>query len=110
MKLVIAILVVALIVAKVVKSALEKVSSSAKPETLCSTCVNVYRVKGSNGKELIYCNYTSDLREVAFAVRECTGYRSNNVVPLTRVIGFAPAEAPSQKEAFPAVAILIERE
>ena len=75
-----------------------------------TTCVNVYRVKGGNGKELIYCNYTSDLREINFEVCECTGYRSNNIVPLTRVIGFAPVEGLSREEAFPAVAIRIERD
>lgn len=109
MELVIVILF-ALIVAKLVKSGLRSVSMPARPETLCETCVNVYRVKGGNGKELIYCNYTSDLREINFPVCECTGYRSKNIVPLTRVIGFAPVEGLSREEAFPAVAIRIERE
>jgi hypothetical protein len=84
--------------------------ASTKRETLCATCVNVYRVKGANGTELIYCNYTSDLREINFPVCECTGYRSNNIVPVTRVVGFAPVEGVSREEAFPAVAIWIERE
>jgi hypothetical protein len=111
MELVIVILVVALIVArKLVKSGLGRVSASGKLETLCATCVNVYRVKGANGKELIYCNYTSDLRAINFPVCECTGYRSNNIVPVTRVVGFAPAEGLNREESFPAVAIWIERE
>jgi len=110
MESVIVIIVIVLIVAKLVKAGKRGVSTSVKPGTLCATCVNVYRVKGANGKELTYCNYTSDLRAIKFAVRECTGYRSNNIVPLTRVIGFAPVETPDYEEAFPAVAIRIERE
>ena len=111
MELVIVILVIALIVArKLVKSGLKSASASAKPETLCATCVNVYRVKGAKGKELVYCNYTSDLRAINFEVCECTGYRNNNVVSVTRVIGFAPVEEVNREEAFPAVAIWIERE
>lgn len=87
-----------------------KANSVAKANALCSTCVNVYNVKGFGGKELVFCNYTSELRAIKFAVRECTGFRSNNIVPLTRVIGFAPFEGLGQEEAFPAVAIRIERE
>jgi hypothetical protein len=110
MVLVIVIIVIALIAAKLVKAGKESVSAAEKSETLCATCVNVYRVKGANGTELIYCNYTSDLRAIDFEVCECTGYRSRNIVPLTRVIGFAPVEASAYDEAFPAVAIRIERE
>ncbi len=111
MKLLIVILVIMLMLArKLLKSGSGKASASGKLGTLCSTCVHVYRVKGGNGKELIYCNYTSDLRSINFEVCECTGYRSNNIVPLTRVIGFAPVEGLSREEAFPAVAIRIERD
>ena len=111
MELVIVILAVALIVAsKLVKAGSEGVSTSKKSGTLCVTCVNVHRVKSAKGKELIYCNYTSDLRAINFEVCECTGYRSTNIVPLTRVIGFAPGETSEYEEAFPAVAIRIERE
>ncbi len=111
MLLTIVILMIALFVAhKLVKAGKGSVSISAKPETLCTTCVNVYRVRGGNGKELIYCNYTSDLRVINFEVCECTGYRSNCIVPLTRVVGFAPVEGLNHEEAFPAVAIRIERD
>ena len=110
MESVIVIIVVAFIVAMLVKAGKGSVSTSEKSETLCATCVNVYRVKGANGRELIYCNYTSDLRPIDFEVCECTGYRSRNIVPLTRVIGFAPVGTPDYEEAFPAVAIRIERE
>jgi hypothetical protein len=111
MELIIVILVIALIVArKLVKTSKRGDSASDKSETLCATCVNVYRVKGANGKELIYCNYTSELREINFEVCECTGYLSKYIVPLPRVIGFAPGEGLSRKEAFPAVAIRTKRE
>jgi len=111
MELVIVILVIALMVApKLVKTCLGIVSPSEATESLCATCVNVYRVKGANGKKLIYCNYTSDLRAINFEVCECTGYRNRDIVPLTRVVGFAPVEAPEHEEAFPAVAIWISKE
>src|SRR5262249_12000644 len=95
-------------VAKLIKSF--RAESTARADALCNTCVNVHSVKGFGGKELIFCNYTNDLRAIKFAVCECTGYRSNGIVPVTRVIGFAPVEAPEYEEAFPAVAIRIERE
>jgi hypothetical protein len=111
MELLVVILIIAVYVAtRLAKAGKKGVSTSVKPETLCATCANVYRVKGATGKELIYCNYTSDLRAIGFAVCECTGYRSNHIVPLTRVIGFAPEEALDHEEAFPAVAIRIERD
>ena len=110
MELAIVIIVITILVVKLAKAGSGSVSNSAKSETLCATCVNVYRVKGASGKELIYCNYTSDLRAIDFEVCECTGYRSRNIVPLTRVVGFAPVEPPDYEEAFPAVAIRIERE
>jgi len=111
MKLTVVILVIALLIArKLLKSGSGKVSASGKIETLCASCANVYRVKGGKGKELIYCNFTTDLRPINFEVCECTGYRSNNIVPLTRVIGFAPVEGVEREEAFPAVAIRIERD
>jgi len=111
MELVIVILAVALIVVrKLVKAGMGRISTSEGTETLCASCVNVYRVKGANDKELIFCNYTSDLRAIDFEVRECTGYRSKHIVPVTRVVGFAPVEASDHEEAFPAVAIRIRRE
>ena len=110
MYIIIAIIVCATAAAVVKLMKSFKAERTAKANALCSTCVNVYNVKGVGGKELVFCNYTSELRAIKFAVRECTGYRSNNVVPLPRVIGFAPVEASSREEAFPAVAIRIERE
>jgi len=111
MELVIVILVIALMVApKLVKAWLGLGSASKGSGSLCATCVNVYRVKGGNGKELIYCNYTSDLRAINFEVCECTGYRNRNIVPLTRVVGFAPADTSDYEETFPAVAIWISKE
>lgn len=87
-----------------------RATSVAQGNALCSTCVNVHNVKGYGGKELVFCNYTSELRAIKFAVSECTGYRDRNVVPLTRVVGFAPVEGADREEAFPAVAIRIVRE
>lgn len=103
-------IIVRVIVAVVRKLISFKANSVAKADALCSTCVHVYKVKGFGGKELVFCNYSSELRAIKFAVRECTGYRSNVIVPLTRVIGFAPVEGLGREEAFPAVAIRIERD
>ncbi len=108
-------IIIAIVMCSVVAGTVKLVSSFkrksvAKGNALCGTCVNVHNVKGFGGKELVYCNYTSELRAIKFAVRECTGYCSNRIVPLTRVIGFAPVEGLSREEAFPAVAIRIERE
>ena len=107
--------IMAIIVYAVVAGAVKlvrsfKAKSVAKAKGLCNTCVNVHKVKGFGGKELVFCNYTSELRAIKFAVCECTGYRNKNIVPLTRIVGFAPFGTMEREEAFPAVAIRISRE
>jgi hypothetical protein len=88
---------------KAIKTAAVKVRANA----LCNTCVNVYSVKGYGGKELIFCNYTSELRAIKFAVCECTGYHEKNIAPVVRVAGFVPTNEVSSGEAFPAIIVRI---
>ncbi len=106
MEIIVVIVVIAVIAAKLLNS-LRPVSSSAKAETLCASCVNVYRVRGVSGRELIFCNYTSDLRAIKFAVCECTGYRNRDVAPVARVAGFVRLNEIGNTEAFPATVIRI---
>jgi hypothetical protein len=110
MYIIIAIMVYAIVAGAVKLIRSFKGKSVAKASGLCSTCVNVYNVKGYGGKELVFCNYTSELRAIKFVVCECTGYRSKNIVPLTRIVGFAPFETIDREEAFLAVAIRIGRD
>jgi hypothetical protein len=44
--------------------------------SLCSSCRFSHVVRGFNREELIFCGYTFPLREVLFAVKECTDFRS----------------------------------
>ena len=106
--------VVIVIIASVVAAALvgwyksvKSAAAAAKAGTLCNTCVNVHSVKGLGGKEQIFCNYTSELRAIKFAVCECTGYRNKNVAPVVRVAGFVRADEISTGEAFPAIVVRI---
>ena len=104
MEIIVVIIVIAVIAARLLSS-LRPASSSAKAETLCTSCVNVYRVRGVGGRELIFCNYTSDLRAIKFVVCECTGYRNRNIAPVTRVAGFVRVDEIEQ--AFPATVIRV---
>src|SRR4051794_33233553 len=77
-------------------------AAAARANALCNTCVNVHNVKGFGGKQMVFCNYTSELRAIKFAVCECTGYRNKNVVPEVRVVGFVRIDEMGTGEAFPA--------
>ena len=71
------ILILSIIVALLLKLvSVRKAKRAAMADALCHRCVHVHKVKGS-GKELLFCNYSSELRAIKFAVRECTGFRSD---------------------------------
>jgi hypothetical protein len=76
-------------------------------DALCHRCVHVHKVKGFSGKELLFCNYGSELREIGFAVSECTGFRCHTEPTPVRVAGFVRFDELSQEEAFPATVIRI---
>jgi hypothetical protein len=84
--------------------------SAAMASALCHRCVHVHKVKGFSGKELLFCNYSSELRGLKFAVRECTGFTSNVAAPApVRVAGFVRLDEVTDEEAFPARVIRISR-
>jgi hypothetical protein len=74
---------------------------------LCNSCVNVHSIKDYRGRELIYCNYGSELRAIKFAVCECTGYKDKNVAPVARIAGFVRSDEINTAEAFPAIVVRI---
>lgn len=82
-------------------------AAAARANALCGSCANVHSVKGFGGKELIFCNYTSELRAIKFAVCECTGYRDKNIAPVTRIVGFVRLDEIDTGEAFPATVVRI---
>src|ERR1700734_1268220 len=105
-------IIIAIVVCAVVAGAMKlgksfKAKSVAKGDGLCNTCVNVHNVKGFGGKELVFCNYTSELRPIKFAVSDCTGYRDKNIAPVARVAGFVRIDEISPGEAFPAIVVRI---
>ncbi len=106
------ILILGMIVALLLKLvSLRKAKSAAMAGALCHGCVHVHKVKGVSGKQLLFCHYSSELRAIRLAVRECTGFRSDSAPASTpvRVAGFVRAEELGSEEAFPATVIHISR-
>ena len=85
-------------------------AAAARVNGLCKSCVNVHSVKGFGGRELTFCNYTSELRAIKFGVCECTGYRDRNIAPVVRVAGFVRIDEVRTGEAFPATVVRISRD
>jgi hypothetical protein len=105
------ILILGIIVALLLKLvSLRKAKSAAMANALCHGCVHVHKVKGSS-KQLLFCSFGSELRPIKFAVRECTGFRSDSAPAPTpvRIAGFVRVEELSGEEAFPATVIHISR-
>ena len=48
--------------------------TAKRREALCPTCAYAVAQKGFNGEELTSCNLGGGLRELKFAVCECTAY------------------------------------
>lgn len=106
------ILILGIIVGLLIKLvSMREAKSAAMANALCHGCVHVHKVKGYNGKVLLFCNFGSELRAVKFAVRECTGFCSNSAASPApvRVAGFVRVEELSDEEAFPATVIRIGR-
>jgi len=64
---------------------------------LCTSCVHAVANKGFKGEQLTFCNY-GELRELKFAVCECTVYCDKNAPKPNKTIGFVtPGEAARPK-------------
>lgn len=62
-------------------------------ETLCPTCTYAVTQKGFSGEELTSCCLGGGLRQMPFAVSECTAYTDRRIARVVRVAGFVrPAE------------------
>ena len=106
-----AILIAGIVIGLIMKLvSIREARSAARANALCHKCANVHRVKGTGGKELLFCNFGSELRAIRFSVCECTGYRSNEEPTPVRIAGFVRLDELNNEEAFPAVAIRIARE
>ena len=57
-------------------------------EALCPTCIYAVVQKGFNGEELTSCSLGGGLRELTFAVRECTAYVDRRTPKPEREVGF----------------------
>lgn len=67
--------------------------TAKRREPLCPTCVYAVTQKGFEGEEVTSCGYGGGLRELAFAVCECTAYIDRRVDTRKRIAGFVrPAE------------------
>jgi hypothetical protein len=64
-------------------------------EALCPTCAYAVTQKGFQGEELTCCCLGGGLREMQFAVRECTAYCDRRIPKPARVAGFV---RPSSEE------------
>lgn len=59
---------------------------------LCPTCTYAVTQKGFRGEELTSCCLGGGLRELPFAVSECTAYIDRRVSKPVRVAGFVRPE------------------
>lgn len=59
-----------------------------RPVALCPTCTYAVTQKGFSGEELTSCWLGGHLRELPFAVSECTAYTDRRVAKTVRVAGF----------------------
>jgi len=57
-------------------------------QTLCPTCSYAVTQKGFSGEELTSCCLGGGLRELPFAVSECTAYIDRRITTPARVAGF----------------------
>lgn len=61
---------------------------AVRGEDLCQHCASACIRKGFRGEELILCGAGGTLRELDFAVRECSYFDDRRVVRPARVAGF----------------------
>lgn len=64
-------------------------------EALCPTCAYAVTQRGFEGEQLNSCILGGSLRELPFAVSECTAYSDTRVQKPERVAGFVK---PSRRE------------
>ena len=69
--------------------------ASKRGEALCPTCAYAVTQHGFEGEQLTCCMLGGSLRELQFAVRECTAYSDSRVQKPQRVAGFVK---PSRRE------------
>lgn len=62
--------------------------TAKRREPLCPTCVYAVTQKGFKGEAATCCGYGGGLRELRFAVCECTAYIDRRVERPRRVAGF----------------------
>jgi len=104
------ILILGILVAVLVKLvSMRRTKGAAMASALCHGCAHVHKVTGYSGKQLLFCGYSSELRAIKFAVRECTAFRTNRAPAPVRVAGFVRLEELANEEAFPATVIRISR-
>ncbi len=63
-----------------------------RAEALCPTCAYAVTQRGFAGEELTCCTLGGSLRELPFAVRECTAYIERGAQKPGRVAGFIKPE------------------
>ncbi len=66
---------------------------SKRREALCPTCVYAVTQKGFKGEELTSCGYGGLLRELKWAVCECSVYADRRIIRPQAVAGFVKPAA-----------------
>jgi hypothetical protein len=69
--------------------------TSKRGEALCPTCAYAVTQRGFAGEQLTSCMLGGSLRELPFAVSECTAYADKHAQHPARVAGFIK---PSRRE------------
>lgn len=60
-----------------------------RPSTLCQTCTHVHMQRGTQGEELVFCNFAYGApRLVNFVVSDCTDYGDRRVQVAPNRAGF----------------------
>lgn len=70
--------------------------ATKRREPLCPTCVYAVTQKGFEGEELTSCGYGGGLRELKFAVSDCSVYIDRRIETPRRVAGFVTPARPSK--------------
>lgn len=66
--------------------------TAKRREALCPTCIYAVAQKGFSGEELTCCCLGGGLRELTFAVCECTAYTDRRIEKPKAVAGFVRPE------------------
>ena len=71
---------------------------STRCEALCPTCAYAVTQRGFEGEQLTCCMLGGSLRQLPFAVRECTAYSDSRVQKPARVAGFVKLRRRESKD------------